>query len=119
MTVILIGIFAGLGAVTRYLFGKLSMHFENWQIPWGTHIVNIAGSFMIGLFFAMHMNETLYQYLATGYCGGLTTFSSFNFELFELIDQKKYWTFIKYFLLTYGIGFISFIIGIFIGNVIF
>ncbi|GAB2025495.1 fluoride efflux transporter CrcB [Lactovum odontotermitis] len=112
MNILLAGIFAGLGTVVRYLFGRLSARFERWRIPWGTYVVNVFGSFLIGCFFAMHLNDTLYLYLATGFCGGLTTFSTYNFELFAMLEQKKYWTFIKYFLLSYGIGFAACISGI-------
>jgi CrcB protein len=116
--VVLVGVFAGLGAVVRYLFSQLSLKFTSWKIPWGTYIVNILGSFLIGLFFALHLNNDLYSYLAAGFCGGLTTFSTYNFELFNLIDQKKYKLFTQYFALSYGIGTFALFIGVSLGKIL-
>lgn len=80
-----------LGSVFRYLvayYVKL-----NWStvFPVGTFIVNLAGSFLIGIIIATTVTENLDQQarllLATGFCGGFTTFSSFSFEFFSLLQN--------------------------------
>lgn len=118
MTAVLIGVFAGLGAATRYLASLLSIKFDKWRVPWGTYIVNMAGAFLIGLFFAEHLSDTNYKILATGFCGGLTTFSTFNFELIFMLERKRYKEFAFYFLLSYGIGFMACLMGLWLGKII-
>lgn len=58
--------------------------------PWPTFAVNMAGALLLGFFFARfrdHPEESLqHPFLATGICGTLTTFSTLQLELYELID---------------------------------
>ena len=114
---LLIGGSAGLGAVTRYAFAQLGSRFSSWKIPWMTYLVNILGSFLIGLLFVRFAPQSEnYKIFATGFCGGLTTFSTYNFELFAMLEDHEYKTFAEYFLLSYGLGFLALILGILLGN---
>jgi CrcB protein len=58
--------------------------------PWPTFAVNLVGAFLLGYFFALvrdHPEESLqHPFLATGICGTLTTFSTMQLELYELLD---------------------------------
>ncbi len=58
--------------------------------PWPTFAVNLAGALLLGYFFALyrdHPEESLrHPFLATGICGTLTTFSTLQMELYELVD---------------------------------
>jgi len=58
--------------------------------PWPTFVVNMAGALALGYFFALfrdHPEESLHHpFLGTGICGTLTTFSTLQLELYELID---------------------------------
>lgn len=60
------------------------------QWPWATFAVNMAGALLLGYFFALfrdHPEESLHHpFLATGICGTLTTFSTLQLELFEMVD---------------------------------
>ncbi len=74
----------GLGSAARFLLAKF-LNTPGTFLPWGTLLANIAGSFLIGLILGFAMkeqsltqNQTLL--LATGFCGGFTTFSAFAFE---------------------------------------
>ncbi|SRR5579884_105468 len=83
-----VGIAGALGAVTRYLLGRFIAEQSGSQIPWGTFIINITGSFLIGLVFALtarnFISPALQSMLATGFLGGYTTFSTMNWEGFQL-----------------------------------
>ena len=113
----LIGVSAGLGAVVRYLFSNLNVAFKKIGFPLGTYLVNIAGSLLIGYLFGKFGNQAeSYKIFATGFCGGLTTFSTYNFELFDLLEKHDYKHFAEYFLLSYGLGFVAVVIGLAIGK---
>src|SRR5690242_16216527 len=74
-----------IGAVSRFIVGSLVLRFYSAVFPLGTFVINITGSFLIGLLMtlflnrpAMHANWRLF--LVTGVLGGYTTFSSFEWE---------------------------------------
>ncbi|GBG96408.1 fluoride efflux transporter FluC [Lactococcus termiticola] len=113
----LVGAAAGLGALVRYAFSYLNIIFKRLRFPIGTYIINILGSFLIGFIFAKYgSHNASYAIFATGFCGGLTTFSTYNFELFELIEKGDYRHFAEYFVLTYGLGFVAVLIGLYLAG---
>lgn len=61
--------------------------------PWPTFAVNLVGAFLLGYFFALfrdHPEESLHHpFLATGICGTLTTFSTLQLELYNLVDEGE------------------------------
>lgn len=73
MTVLLVALGAAVGAPARYVAGHLLD--ERW--PWGTVLVNWAGSFLLGLLVARGVSGDPLALLGTGFCGGLTTYSAF------------------------------------------
>jgi CrcB protein len=63
--------------------------------PWGTFIANVAGSFIIGVVFALAekgnlMSSELRLFFAVGICGGFTTFSSFAYNNFTMIKEHSF-----------------------------
>ena len=92
--ILIISFGASFGAVLRYF---LSMFFNS-IIPsffLGTLIVNLLGGFLIGILFGLfsvysELNESWKLLLMTGFCGSLTTFSTFSLELFVLFQDEKF-----------------------------
>ena len=108
----LISIFigGGIGAILRYGLTVLSSKYLTTPII-GTFIANIIGCLLIGCFFGFVLNkaEAVPQvtklFITTGLLGGLTTFSTLNFEVFELIKSGKI-------LMGFGYLFLSCFIGL-------
>lgn len=106
----------GLGSILRYLvtlFAKKTLMFP----LIGTFFVNIIGCFIIGFVFALTVNKInnfphiLRLFITTGFLGGLTTFSTLNLEVFELIKNGKILYGILYFTLSCSIGLLSTYLG--------
>lgn len=85
--VFLVGIGGGAGSIARYLIAQLFSG-EEGSFPWATMLVNVAGSFTIGLvagFLATRMNDAVRLALVVGFLGGFTTFSAFSNETVALV----------------------------------
>jgi len=85
-----------LGSVARYLVGIGSGKLFGLEFPWGTLIINVAGSFLIGVFaelFALKWDlpQTGRVFLTVGICGGFTTFSTFSLDTYVLIERGELW----------------------------
>ncbi len=92
LTYVVIGIGSALGGVARYGSGILAVSLWGPDFPWGTIIVNVIGSFIIGFFATLTSTEgrllvgTLArQFVMVGFCGGFTTFSAYSFETMALL----------------------------------
>ncbi len=87
---LLVGAGGAAGSMLRYAITFIPV---NKFFPYHTFIVNIVGSFFIGallgLFLKNNITNTDWKILATGVCGGFTTFSAFSLEGFELIQQQR------------------------------
>ena len=107
MVVFYLALACGVGALVRYFLSTLN---QERVLPLGTLLANLLGCFLIGLFYNYVEDKELYAILATGFCGGLTTFSTLNDELQKLLADKK--VFYSYFLLTYLGGLLAIFLGI-------
>jgi len=83
-----------LGSVARYAISRWMNQQILSSIPWGTMTVNIAGCFIIGLIYALAFKSDLAPewrlLIATGFCGGFTTFSSFSYENIALLQDGQF-----------------------------
>ena len=81
----------GLGSGARYLVGMWAGTKLGDSFPWGTLIVNVVGSFLIALILELTlrkaMSEEVSLVLATGFMGGFTTYSAFNFQTTALASS--------------------------------
>jgi fluoride exporter len=87
-----------LGSVLRFLF---SIWFRHNSFPLATLLVNIIGSFFIGLVIAVSLRNSSFDanwrlLLATGLCGGFTTFSAFSAEGLQMLQQQRLGIFVLY-----------------------
>ena len=117
---LLVFIGGGLGSGFRFMLSKIPF-FSFIKFPIPTLLSNIIGCFILGLIFGYaiknnHLNSPQTLLLASGFCGGLTTFSAFAYENISMIksgeiNQIFFYTFISLFL-----GFLSIYIGLHISK---
>jgi CrcB protein len=106
----------GLGSSFRYVISKYLNALEN-TIPMGTFAVNIIGSLLIGVIMGFALKNdaptsTLTLLVATGFCGGFTTFSAFALENYQLLKTGDITNFIVYTLGSVALGIVAVFIGI-------
>jgi len=108
----------GFGSVLRFLLGKWLNNTEN-GIPFGTFVANILGSLLIGIILGyaaksdtLNQNQTLL--LATGFCGGFTTFSTFAYENHIFLKSGDFTSFALYTITSFVVGFLAVFAGIYL-----
>jgi CrcB protein len=97
------------GTALRFLVGRWCGHLHLGEFPLGTFVVNVVGSFVIGILFGYAERTTLITaamnaLLITGFCGGFTTFSSFSHDMLTLIEHRQYLYFGLYAVLSFALG---------------
>lgn len=93
---LMVAIGGALGAVARFWFAALMVRVAGPSFPWGTLIINVVGSFAIGLFASwthaggiLHLSHQAALFTMVGICGGFTTFSSFSLQTLDLLRGKQ------------------------------
>src|ERR1700704_2212462 len=84
-----------LGANMRYFLSRIITRFSDAAFPYGTLIINITGSLILGFFLIWTTERVLVDpkwrlLVAVGFCGSYTTFSSYAFESFALMEQGQW-----------------------------
>ncbi len=111
---------AAIGGAARYWMSNIVYKFLPSNIPFGTLAVNVIGSFIIGIvMFYLDRNELISPQmrilLTAGFCGGLTTFSTFSFETINLLSDSEFLlagtNIILNVVLSLGAVFIAYLIG--------
>ena len=94
MTVLLLALAGGLGAVARFLVDGAVTAARSWRYPVGTTAINLTGSFLLGLLAGLVGGAVLpgsaFLVLGTGFLGGFTTFSTAAYETVRLLEQQRW-----------------------------
>lgn len=106
----------GIGAVIRYLVGLLYMHVLKINLPAATFCVNLIGCFILGFLYVLFIEKTqlpttLKLALTVGFCGGLTTFSTFSLEIFEMVQNLHYIQALIYIITSLVLGVLAVFLG--------
>jgi CrcB protein len=104
------------GGTLRYLMSLFFVSKGLTKLPWATLTVNLLGCFLIGVIYAISEKtvqggNNLKLFLATGFCGGFTTFSAFAIENLQLIKQEASATAIAYIALSVILGILLTFLG--------
>ncbi|WP_167612467.1 fluoride efflux transporter CrcB [Maribellus sediminis] len=94
-TLLIVGTGGFIGSVMRYLVQLIVERDMSSTFPWGTFVANVAGSFIIGVVFALAQKGNLLSaewrlFLAVGICGGFTTFSAFAYNNLTMLKEGVY-----------------------------
>src|SRR5262245_51077846 len=108
-----------IGTYCRYWLGKW-FNSQPWgqSFPYGTMFINVTGSFILGAAAVIILerlppeHEDLYLLLGTGFCGGYTTFSTFEWETFKLVRDGSYWAALGNVMGSVVAGFVGVLLGV-------
>ena len=119
-SILLVGTGGFAGSALRYVISRFLDTSTTSGFPFGTFIVNILGSFLIGIIIASALSNNLDQstklLLATGFCGGFTTFSSFSYEFFSLLQNEHTGYAFLYAGASFGLGLLFVWLGFILGK---
>ena len=94
---VLVGLGGALGSIVRFWLSGLVASQVGETFPWGTLVINVSGSFVIGLFATLtgpdgrvFAGSNARQFVMTGICGGYTTFSSFSLQTLNLAREGEW-----------------------------
>ena len=102
MSIFYIAFGGAIGSLARYLIGVFLQNTKS-GFPLSTFLVNVIGSFAIGIIFYILKdtnNENLKAFIIVGFLGGFTTFSAFSIDALNLIIEKQYFTSMLYISMT-------------------
>lgn len=118
---LLVFVGGGFGSVLRFLIGK-HLNSPETGIPYGTFLANILGSLLIGIILGLAarnntLNSSQTLLLATGFCGGFTTFSTFAYENHIFLKSGDFTSFAIYTIASFVIGFLAVFAGMFLAKI--
>jgi CrcB protein len=121
--ILLVGLGGSLGSMARYVSVKTIDGRLNAFFPFGTLFVNLFGSFLIGIIYAVVARKTGQAehwgtFLGAGFCGGFTTFSAFAYENVGLIQQRMATASVIYIAISLGLGFLAVVAGAAVGKLL-
>jgi len=123
LALVYVGIGSMLGGLSRYGMTLATQNISAFSIPHGTLVSNLAGCLVIGLIAGTSgkselMSTEMRLLLATGFCGGFTTMSSFIYELGQFVQDKEFFYASTYFVATLAGAGIAFALGLLIIEIV-
>ncbi len=120
---LIIGLGGFLGANARYLVGGWIAERFGSSFPYGTLVINVSGSFLIGLIMTLIVDRfsappSARLFLAIGFLGAYTTFSTFSFESLALIQERAYLAAGANLLANVLLGLGAVVLGVIIGRIL-
>jgi CrcB protein len=114
---LMVGLGSMLGGVSRYGMSLLTQNASAFSLPYGTLLSNLAGCLLIGVIAGFGdrtelLSTEMRLLLATGFCGGFTTMSSFVYELGQFVQDKEYFFASTYFVATLAGAGLAFALGL-------
>lgn len=121
IAILLIGGGGSLGAIARYLVDGRVIHYTGAAMPWGTFVINISGSFAVGLVFAlvterMLLPADLVGPVMIGFLGAFTTFSTLTLETWRMLAEGLTFRALANLGGSLGVGVLAVIGGIVLGR---
>ena len=93
MTLLGVGLAGSFGAIARYLVDAAVSDRVRGDFPWGTFVINVTGSFLLGVLSGLVLYQAMDDLprvlIGTGFCGAYTTFSTFSFETVQLAERGQ------------------------------
>jgi len=103
---LLVGLGGVGGATVRWFVAE---NLARSSFPWHTLLVNVVGCLLLGVVMARATSTPLSRLLGVGFCGGLTTFSTFTLEIVDLVDRGLVGTAIWYLVASLVLGIVAFV----------
>jgi CrcB protein len=114
MSLLFVLLGGAVGAPTRYLADVGVQRLHRSVFPWGTWVVNVIGSFVLGLVISGAPSWAV-SLLGTGFCGALTTFSTFGYETVRLAEEGEPATAVTNVVASLGLGVAAAALGWWLG----
>ena len=115
-SVLIVGFGGFIGTAMRFVISRYFQLHINSVFPWSTLLINILGSFLIGIIFGLSEKGDILSaewriFLTVGICGGFTTYSSFSNDSFILLQDKEFLRFALYAGISFFFGILTVLIG--------
>lgn len=120
---VMVGVGGGLGSILRFWLGSYIGSRMGARFPYGTLIINVTGSFLVGLVLALfagksNLSPSWLYLIPIGFVGGYTTFSSFEYETLRTLQDGQIGLGLLYVVLSICVGFLAVWGGVMAGRVI-
>ncbi|QOX65256.1 fluoride efflux transporter CrcB [Anoxybacterium hadale] len=104
------------GAVCRFALSSIIKRLLSTEFPIATLLINAIGSFFIGLLMSAHPGDFHQLLLGTGFMGGFTTFSTFQYENISLLQKKSYLILSSYIISSFVLCILLALLGLHLGG---